>query len=78
MKSSKIKEVLLKKKSDLDELCRRSHIIADECSTMVFSVEALQSGMVINNLEIGLIKYLASTNLWMMCFIFTDCYSLIL
>lgn len=50
MKSGKIKEVLLKKKSDLDELCRRSHIIADECSTMDFSVEALQSGMVINNL----------------------------
>lgn len=44
MKSSKIKEVLLKKKSDLDELCRRAHIVSDEHSAMDFSVEALQSG----------------------------------
>ncbi|GMP61794.1 hypothetical protein CsSME_00024120 [Camellia sinensis var. sinensis] len=46
MKSSKIKEVILKKRSDLEELCRKAHMVAEAHDAVDYSVEAIESGIV--------------------------------
>ena len=44
MKSSKMKEVILKKRSDLEELCRKAHMVAEAQDAVDYSVEAIESG----------------------------------
>ena len=44
LKSSKMKEVILKKRLDLEELCRKAHIVAEAYSAIDYSVEAIESG----------------------------------
>ncbi|CAL5397983.1 unnamed protein product [Camellia sinensis] len=46
MKSSKIKDVILKKRSDLEELCRKAHMVAEAHDAVDYSVEAIESGIV--------------------------------
>lgn len=44
LKTSKIKEVILKKRLDLEELCRKAHMVAEAYGAMDYSVEAIESG----------------------------------
>lgn len=44
MKSSKIKEVLLKKKLHLDEICRVAHMVVDGHNLIDYSTETIESG----------------------------------
>lgn len=46
MKSSKIKEVLLKKKSHLDEICRAAHMVVDGQNSIDYSAETIESGAI--------------------------------
>lgn len=44
MKSTKMKEVLLRKRLDLEEICRKAHMIIETQHSVDFSVEAIESG----------------------------------
>ncbi|XP_021756251.1 65-kDa microtubule-associated protein 3-like isoform X1 [Chenopodium quinoa] len=46
LKSSKMKELILKKKSELEEICRQTHMIIDAQILKHFSVEAIDSGVI--------------------------------
>lgn len=44
LKSSKMKELVLKKRSELEEICRKTHMVADADSAMEYVIEAIESG----------------------------------
>ncbi|KAK4358470.1 hypothetical protein RND71_020699 [Anisodus tanguticus] len=44
LKASKMKELVLKKKSELDEIYRKTHMVADSDSVMSIAIEAIESG----------------------------------
>lgn len=44
MKSTKMKEVLLRKRLELEEICRKAHLVIETKSSVDFSVEAIESG----------------------------------
>ncbi|KAK2994287.1 hypothetical protein RJ640_024010 [Escallonia rubra] len=46
IKSSKMKEVILKKKLDLEELCRKARMVAESSSALDCSAEAIESGAI--------------------------------
>ncbi|PRQ57651.1 putative microtubule-associated protein, MAP65/Ase1/PRC1 [Rosa chinensis] len=46
LKSSKLKEILLKKKLELEEVCRQSHMVTEILSAAEYSNEAIESGAV--------------------------------
>lgn len=45
LKASKMKELVLKKRSELEEICRRTHLVAETDPSMDFAIEAIESGM---------------------------------
>ncbi|MQL85025.1 hypothetical protein Taro_017537 [Colocasia esculenta] len=45
LKASKMKDLVLKKKTELEELRRRAHMLADANGEMEFAIETLESGM---------------------------------
>ncbi|XP_058086998.1 65-kDa microtubule-associated protein 3-like isoform X2 [Magnolia sinica] len=44
LKASKMKELVLKKRSELEEICRRMHMVAEPESAMEYAIEAIESG----------------------------------
>ncbi|BFG21761.1 hypothetical protein CerSpe_080350 [Prunus speciosa] len=46
LKSSKLKEIFQKKRLELEEICRQSHMVTETLSAMEYSNEALESGTV--------------------------------
>ncbi|KAK9273501.1 hypothetical protein L1049_018311 [Liquidambar formosana] len=44
LKSGKMKELVLKKKLELEDICRRTHMVLDVHSAMEYSIEAIESG----------------------------------
>lgn len=44
MKSTKMKEVLLRKRLELEEICRKAHLVIETQNSVDFSVEAIESG----------------------------------
>ncbi|KAL2552992.1 65-kDa microtubule-associated protein 3 [Forsythia ovata] len=46
MKSSKMKEVLLKKRIVLEDICRGAHIVVEEQNSIDFSIETIESGTI--------------------------------
>ncbi|GAB2235196.1 hypothetical protein Droror1_Dr00027690 [Drosera rotundifolia] len=46
LKSSKLKDFLLKKKSDLEDTCQKAHMILDPHNTRQYSTEVIESGVV--------------------------------
>ncbi|XP_022928777.1 65-kDa microtubule-associated protein 3-like [Cucurbita moschata] len=44
LKSSKMKELVLKKKSELDEICRKTHLVLEEDTIVDYAIETLDSG----------------------------------
>eukprot|EP00268_Persea_americana_P059420 TRINITY_DN7288_c0_g1_i1.p1 TRINITY_DN7288_c0_g1~~TRINITY_DN7288_c0_g1_i1.p1 ORF type:complete len:675 (+),score=173.77 TRINITY_DN7288_c0_g1_i1:742-2766(+) len=46
LKASKMKELVLKKRSELDEICRQTHLVAEADSSMEYAIEAIESGTI--------------------------------
>ncbi|KAM0935476.1 putative microtubule-associated protein, MAP65/Ase1/PRC1 [Dioscorea sansibarensis] len=46
LKTSKMKELVLKKKTELEELRRRTHLVADAYNEIEYAIEAIESGAV--------------------------------
>ncbi|XVE58677.1 hypothetical protein DITRI_Ditri04bG0187900 [Diplodiscus trichospermus] len=46
LKSSKMKELVLKKRSELEEICRKTHLVPDSESKIEEAIEAIESGAV--------------------------------
>nr|GMD52040.1 65-kDa microtubule-associated protein 3-like [Ipomoea batatas] len=46
LKASKMKELVLKKRSELEEICRKTHILPDSDHAMNVVIEAIESGAV--------------------------------
>ncbi|KAH9697304.1 65-kDa microtubule-associated protein 3 [Citrus sinensis] len=44
LKSSKMKELVLKKQSELEEICRKNHMVPENDSSMEYTLEAIESG----------------------------------
>ena len=44
LKSSKMKELVIKKRLELEEICRQIHMVTETLSIMEDSVEAMESG----------------------------------
>ncbi|KAJ8771508.1 hypothetical protein K2173_026685 [Erythroxylum novogranatense] len=46
LKSSKMKELVLKKRSELEEICRKTHLIPEADNAIEYAIEAIESGNV--------------------------------
>ncbi|XP_019441133.1 PREDICTED: 65-kDa microtubule-associated protein 3-like [Lupinus angustifolius] len=46
LKSSKMKELVLKKRTELEEICRKTHFVPEVDNAVEYAVEALESGTV--------------------------------
>ncbi|XP_059312877.1 65-kDa microtubule-associated protein 3-like isoform X1 [Lycium ferocissimum] len=46
MKSTKMKEVLLRKRLELEEICRKAHLVTETQNSVDFSVETIESGAI--------------------------------
>ncbi|GKV33710.1 hypothetical protein SLEP1_g42177 [Rubroshorea leprosula] len=46
LKSSKMKELVLKKRSELEEICRKTHLVPEFDSTLEDAIDAIESGAV--------------------------------
>ncbi|KAA0055122.1 hypothetical protein IC582_022085 [Cucumis melo] len=46
LKSSKMKELVLKKKSELDDICRKTHLVLEEDKIVEYAIETIDSGEV--------------------------------
>ncbi|XP_010245134.1 PREDICTED: 65-kDa microtubule-associated protein 3-like isoform X2 [Nelumbo nucifera] len=46
LKASKMKELVLKKRSEMEEICRRTHMVAEIDNGMEYAIEAIESGAV--------------------------------
>ncbi|XP_022890286.1 65-kDa microtubule-associated protein 3-like [Olea europaea var. sylvestris] len=46
LKTSKMKELVLKKKSELEDICRKTHLIPETDSSLDIAIEAIESGAV--------------------------------
>ncbi|OIV90712.1 hypothetical protein TanjilG_15098 [Lupinus angustifolius] len=46
LKSSKMKELVLKKRTELEEICRKTHLVPEVDSAVEYAVEAVESGTV--------------------------------
>ena len=44
LKASKMIELVLKKRSELEEICRKTHMIPESESAMEIAIEAIESG----------------------------------
>ncbi|KAJ9188438.1 hypothetical protein P3X46_003797 [Hevea brasiliensis] len=45
LKSSKVKEIILKKQLELEEICRNAHILTESLTAAEYSIEAVTSGV---------------------------------
>ncbi|KAM5557146.1 65-kDa microtubule-associated protein 3 [Rosa sericea] len=46
LKSSKMKELVLKKRTELEEICRKTHMVIEADSAIEYAIEAIESGVV--------------------------------
>lgn len=46
LKSSKMKELVFKKRSELEDICRRTHLLPESDSSMDIAIEAIESGAI--------------------------------
>ncbi|KAF3433106.1 hypothetical protein FNV43_RR24208 [Rhamnella rubrinervis] len=46
LKSSKMKELVLKKRSELEEICRKTHMVLEADGAIEYAIEAIESGTV--------------------------------
>lgn len=44
LKTSKMKELVLKKRTELEEICRKVHLVPEIDSAVEYAVEAIESG----------------------------------
>lgn len=58
LKSSKMKELVLKKRSELEEICRKTHMVLEADSALDCAIEAIESGINISDIFSQYQKYL--------------------
>nr|XP_043639406.1 65-kDa microtubule-associated protein 3 [Erigeron canadensis] len=46
LKSSKMKELVFKKRSELEDICRKTHLLPESDNSMEIAVEAIESGVI--------------------------------
>lgn len=51
-----MKELVFKKRSELEEICRKTHLVLESDSAMEYAIGALESGKSLLNVEIRSIK----------------------
>lgn len=51
LKSSKMKELVLKKRFDLEEICRKTHMVLEADGVMEYAIEAIESGIYLNGIS---------------------------
>jgi protein regulator of cytokinesis 1 len=44
LKSSKMKELVFKKRSELEEICRKTHLIPEFDGAVEYTIEAIEAG----------------------------------
>ena len=58
LKSSKMKELVLKKRTELEEICRKTHLIPEIDNAVESAVEAIESGsFLLSSKSIAIISY---------------------
>ena len=45
LKASKMKELVLKKRTELEDICRKTHLIPESDSVVEVAIEAIESGI---------------------------------
>lgn len=45
LKSSKMKELVLKKRSELEEICRKTHLVPEADNAVEYAIEAVECGI---------------------------------
>lgn len=45
LKSSKMKELVMKKRSELEEICRKTHMVPENDCSIEYAIEAIESGI---------------------------------
>lgn len=45
LKSSKMKELVMKKRTELEDICRKTHLITESDTSLEIAIEAIESGM---------------------------------
>lgn len=45
LKSSKMKELVLKKRAELDEICRKTHLVPELDGETEYLIQAIESGI---------------------------------
>jgi hypothetical protein len=48
LKSSKMKELVLKKRTELEEICRKTHLVPETDGAIEYAVEAIESGNILS------------------------------
>lgn len=48
LKSSKMKELVFKKRSELEEICRKTHMVLEADNAIEYAIEAIESGNYLN------------------------------
>lgn len=48
LKSSKMKELVFKKRSELEEICRKTHMVLEADNAIEYAIEAIESGNYVN------------------------------
>lgn len=48
LKSSKMKELVLKKRTELEEICRKTHLVPEIDGAVEYAVEAIESGNILS------------------------------
>lgn len=68
LKSSKMKELVLKKRTELEEICRKTHLIPEIDNAVEYAVEAIESGNFLFSTKLTAIIF--SANLKVCLFLF--------
>ena len=45
LKTSKMKELVLKKRLELEEICRNTHMVPEDDHSIEYAIEAIESGI---------------------------------
>ena len=53
-----MKELVLKKRSELEEICRKTHMVPEVDSTMEYAMEAIESGICLGDCHVTLILHI--------------------
>jgi len=68
LKSSKMKELVLKKRTELEEICRKTHLIPEIDNAVEYAVEAIESGNFLLSTKLIAIIFFANLKVCLILF----------